>query len=343
LTLRGDHAAAIAAFEAILERCRSVEPSLSWPTFRACAAYAQALNAVGQHERAKRHATETITRGGADVQRFVVHYLEPQRQLALAEAGLGHHSEATRILDELLAEHGAEDQPLLLGLLHKARAEVALAMDDSVAFHSHLAEVARCVRLSQNPVLMAQFREMATVEGGGRTAVGERPGQESGSQLPRVVSSRGADLTDAVGALRDITLPSDRAANALSLVVGELGARSGFLYVVEGDGDERIELAAASSQVGPPRELELALRDVVGEAQRVLGDDEEEDYDTATLSAIPSTSTRCEDGQRSHQLAVLRTSTDFTVVGGLILELDGPQCLVVETQLLSAIADALRD
>ena len=31
-----------------------------------------------------------------DVERLVVHYFEPQRQLALAEAGLGNYDEAVR-------------------------------------------------------------------------------------------------------------------------------------------------------------------------------------------------------------------------------------------------------
>ena len=140
--MRGEHAAAIAAFERLHAELAKRDPALAWPAFRASFAFASALNAVGDHARAKRYAQrEPAARRRQDVERVVVHYLEPQRQLALAEAGLGNHDEAVRMLDGLLSAHGHQDQPLLIGLLHKARAEVALAMNDQPAFARHFAEM----------------------------------------------------------------------------------------------------------------------------------------------------------------------------------------------------------
>ncbi len=345
LTLRGDHVVAIAAFERIIDRCRSMDPSLSWSTFRACIAYAHALNAIGQHERAKSYVTEALERAGADVPRLVVHYLEPQRQLALAEAGLGNHAEAVRILDSLLAEHGTQDQPLLIGLLHKARAEIALSMRDSTAFEAHFAEMDRCFRLSHNPALIAQLARTAklAIDAVQSTSeVVQRHALDALSGLSRRVPTMRSDVADAVRSLYDVTMPSDRAAMALRLIVRELGAKSGFLYVLKRDQGERMELAAASSHVEPPRELERALQDAVELAQRSLLDDEQ----TATLSDWPGSPTRLDgDGAGSHQLFVLRAGgiEDLTVVGGLILALDQPEYLVAETNLLRSIADALRD
>ena len=104
LALRGEHTAAIAAFERIIDALQALEPGADVARVSRFVAYAQALNAVGEHARAKRYLTESLARAGADVTRLVAHYLEPQRQLALAEAGLGNHAEAVRMLDALLTQ-----------------------------------------------------------------------------------------------------------------------------------------------------------------------------------------------------------------------------------------------
>ena len=210
LTLRGDHAVAIATFERIIDRCRTLSPALSWPTFRGCVAYAQALNAVGEHARAKRYLTESLERAGADVTRLVVHYLEPQRQLALAEAGLGNHAEAVRMLDALLSKHGAQDQPLLIGLLHKARAEVALSMSDAAGFAAHFTEMEQCFRRSQNPALIAQIArtaKLALAAGQDTSEMAHKHAVTAQFDVMRAGPTLRSDVIDSVRALYDISSP----------------------------------------------------------------------------------------------------------------------------------------
>ena len=151
---------------------------------------------------------------------MVVHYLEPQRQLALAEAGLGNHAEAVRMLDALLAEHGAQDQPLLIGLLHKARAEVALSMNDAAGFDAHFAEMERCFRRSRNPALIAQIArtaKLALAAGQDTSEMAHQHAVAARFDMMRAAPTLRSDVIDSVRALYDISLPADRAAMALAL------------------------------------------------------------------------------------------------------------------------------
>ena len=114
--------------------------------------FAEALNSAGDHARAKAVVTEALP---------LARLLELERQLALAEAGLGEYARAVARLDRLLAKHGDEDQPLWIGALHKARAEVALRMGDEGALELHLAELNRRFRGTRNPALIAQCERLA--------------------------------------------------------------------------------------------------------------------------------------------------------------------------------------
>jgi tetratricopeptide (TPR) repeat protein len=358
LTLRGDHTAAIAAFERIIDHCGTLSPALSWPTFRASVAYAQALNAVGEHARAKRYLTESLERAGADVTRLVMYYLEPQRQLALAEAGLGNHAEAVRLLDALLCKYGAQDHPLLIGLLHKARAEVALSMSDAERFSMHFTEMEQCFRRSQNPALIAQLARTARLalaseqdsSGIDHHAVAARFDAMGGA-------TRRSDVIDSARALYEISLPAERAAKALGLILKEVAAKSGFLYVLK---DDRMELAAASSHADPAPQLERALQAVIQQAQQSLLD---HDQETALNAPSNPTSQRAAssdsidslrpassvhpktDDDTSCRFLVLRTGTaaDSTVVGGVILEIEPRSGFAADMALLLQIACALRD
>jgi hypothetical protein len=157
LMLRGELSAAIALYERILPEF-PLRGRVAFETTRAY--YAQALNLAGHHARAKTVVREVIDGMVADDHRLVVHFLELERQLGLAEAGLGNHAEAVRILDALLGQHGHQDNRLLIGLLHKARAEVALVMRDPCAFNLHEEHVETRFKSTRNPALIAQWERL---------------------------------------------------------------------------------------------------------------------------------------------------------------------------------------
>ncbi len=158
LTLRGEVEEAILLYEKILPEF-PLRESVAYETTRAY--FAQALNLAGNHARAKEVVLPVISGMVEQDCRIVLHFLEPQRQLALAEAGLGNHDEAARILDGLLAKHGEEDNPLLVGLLHKARAEVALLINDAAGLEAHLREMEQRFRRTRNPALVAQWERLS--------------------------------------------------------------------------------------------------------------------------------------------------------------------------------------
>jgi hypothetical protein len=352
LAMRGEHVAAIAAFESFHEKLGALEPALTWPAFRASFAFAGVLNAMGEHERAKRYATESLARAGADVERVVGHYLEPQRQLALAEAGLGHHAQAVSRLDALLSKHGGEDQPLLIGLLHKARAEVAIRMQDKPAFELHFSEMERRFGDARNPSLIAQIEQVAVkaMRAGVRTSL---------SLAARAVPAiQPLDSVSAVTqrALSDLSGVSERAAFALRLVLKGSQAKGGYLYLLKG---ERLELAAQSAHNEPGQQLEARLLREIEQARlRALEDESMTDaIDTATVVEEPKSMfidsaatavaepSSASPAEPTHRMLVLSTKRDgeLVVVGGLIVELSPEHGFAIDVELLEPIASALHE
>src|SRR5690606_5091441 len=98
---------------------------------------------------------------GAACGEFVMAYQQLERERAIALAGLGHVAQAANLLDELLDKYGELDQPLLIGLLHRDRARVALLDRDRDAFFMHADEARVRFRTARNPALVAQSRRLS--------------------------------------------------------------------------------------------------------------------------------------------------------------------------------------
>jgi hypothetical protein len=63
-------------------------------------------------------------------------------------------------VDGLLAKHGTADAPLLIGLIHKTKAEIALILRDGVQFETSFAEMSSRFRPTKNPALVAQCERL---------------------------------------------------------------------------------------------------------------------------------------------------------------------------------------
>ena len=350
LTLRGEHRAAIAAFERLHEQLGELEPELAWPAFRASFALAAALNAAGEHERAKNYATESLRRAGADVERVVAHYLEPQRQLALAEAGRRERERARQQHDCLLAAPGGEDQPMLIGLLHKARAELAAASEDHPAFEHHLQAALRNFNASRNPSLIAQGARLSKRVERGHT------GPSMPIRVPRPATNDSISVLTS-RALSELSGVSERAELALRLVVKSSAASAGFLYVLRG---ERLELAAASSNEHPGPELEAKLSAEIEQVRsRALDDDgltaavdSPDDPRSVFIDSSVELTHEPGDGTGAEPAAVcaprflVLTSQHAgrpALVGGLIIEPSPDRPFTVDVELLDPIARALHE
>ncbi|MET0344196.1 MAG: protein kinase [Polyangiales bacterium] len=148
--LRGHSARAVSLFaENFAQAETRFLPSHAF--FRAL--YASAMNAAGEHARAKVCCAEML----ASSQHLpLLARTRLRAESALADAGLGHHAHATHQLDALLAEAAHWDNPLLRGDLHRARARLALLTGDRGAFDAHSAAMSEHFRATENPTLIRQ-------------------------------------------------------------------------------------------------------------------------------------------------------------------------------------------
>jgi hypothetical protein len=158
LALRGDMEASLSQFDRIVRQL-PIRRRLNSQTVRNL--YAKALNLAGHHARAKAMALEVLDTATPGDAALAALFLPARIELALAEAGLGDRYEAVRQLDALLAEHGQGDQPLFVGLLHRARAEVAVLMSDRSAYELHAAAMTDRFHRTENPALVAQCDRLA--------------------------------------------------------------------------------------------------------------------------------------------------------------------------------------
>jgi hypothetical protein len=365
LLLAGDLKAAAALYERILPAF-PLRQTVAYETTRAF--YAQALNLAGEHARAKEVVTEVISGMVEQDHRIAVHFLEPQRQLALAEAGLGNHLEAVRILDTLLAKHGGEDNPLLVGLLHKARTEVALAMQDSAAMDQHLRQTEQRFRSTRNPGLIAQWERLS-----------ERVSRVAHTRTElRKPEGAASSAISAVHTIAELSAAAEPCDYALHLILRRSQAKSGFLYVYRHDA---MHLVAASGSSDAPRSLEDALARLAALPSSVARSDatahdtsepgptqEESSFDGGTAAApgaeaddtqLPSREAADLDAGDTvfvpsappprptggHQLLLLDVSEggQRTVVGGLILDADPSQAAKLDADFLGSVARVLLD
>jgi hypothetical protein len=332
LSMRGETAEAIVLYETVLPEL-TPRTRVAWPTLRAH--FAETLSAAGQHARAKELMVETLAAATAAELEIVGRFLEPRRQLALAECGLGNHAEAVRQLDFLLLRYGHEDQPLLIGLLHKARAEVALQMGDRPCFEVHVAKVHDCFRETKNAALIAQWK--------GLLAAATRVGWKRADAVASLAPLASGD-DDAMTNLLATSQPHDF---ALRLILDDAHASHGFLYAYDG---ERMQLCASNGQGGPPEELEQAL------LQRARRLEFEHELSSATAADMPAAEADhsdetqfivsepppAPDGAFHTELLNLRSEGKFQIIGAVIMQAAPGGTLRIDHGYLSRVATALR-
>ena len=243
VALRGEHAKAIRLFSKVLPKI-PLRERVAWHTLRAI--FAGILNDVGQHARAKEVLLETLAQVRPGEEAVVGRHLELVRQLALAEAGLGQIERGADMLDQLLTEHAGQDQPLLLGLLHKARAEIALRAKDPVSFERHLGKMGQCFRATQNPALVAQWETL--VDRGARKnfhthAVLRGSADSSDEALIQDLASRAGSTEEAH-------------VQIVSMLAARARAEEAHLYAWTG---REMRLVGSTRPDLPPGDLETAL------------------------------------------------------------------------------------
>jgi hypothetical protein len=341
LMLRGDVSGAILLYERLMPSfpCRK---RVGWETTRAY--FAKALNAAGAHARAKVVAEEVVSNMIPGDELFAARFLEVRRQLALAESGLGNHERAAALLDDFLEKHGNESNPLLVGLLHQARAQVAERAKDPATAEAHRSQMESRFRQTKNPLLIAQceraHRSSATLS----AVRGER---ERYQLIANTVSAfrtapftgvtLAGDQTQAsssagpVGIDEILTSSGEPFEAGLEFVLRHTMAKSAYLYVLKG-GDLR--LAWSSTNGEPPSPAVAELRrwlDVARDNARQHTTVDGLDARIAQAATISG-----------YRLVALQSSTDRAIVGGVILEAEPNVALAGVTHVFDALGRVIQ-
>jgi hypothetical protein len=341
LMLRGDLSGAISVYQRLLPSfpCRQ---RVGWETTRAY--FARALNGAGAHARAKAVAEEVMSNMIPSDEPYVVRFLEARRQLALAEAGLGNHERAALLLDELLAKHGHESNPLLVGLLHQARAEVAERADDSATAEAHYGQMASRFRKTQNPLLIARCERAHRTSA---TLAAVRGARERHQLLANTVSVfRTSPLTGIATALDqsqgsndellgvdELISRSDEPFEAgLEFVLRHTRSKNAYLYVLK---SSDLRLAWSSTNEEPPAPCVEELGRWLEVAREEAGEHAGRNGRDRRLAHAATTS--------GHRLVALQGDGQNAIVGGVILEAAPSVDLVGVTHVFDALGRVIQE
>lgn len=119
-----------------------------------------ALNRAGQHGRAAELANQTLSGLGRDAfASCAALALVSEHAVAAAHAG-APVTEATAIVDGLIAQCRGSRNPLLTGIVFEARARIALVASDTAACHAFAEQAEEAFSATDNPLLSARARSL---------------------------------------------------------------------------------------------------------------------------------------------------------------------------------------
>jgi hypothetical protein len=285
---------------------------------------ARAYNSLGQHAQAKAICIATLARLSADDRAFCALNLGTEIELARAEAGLGDMPGAEAQLFALLDLHGPAGNPLTIGALHEALAELATTRGDRAAFARHLEAVALQFRGSGDPALVARHARLKRLA----TALDSRAGDTAAG----LISSEPPGLMTVVHRLRhggDSTI-SGSAEWALKQVSDLTSAPTGYLFVPDG-----LHVTCAARWGSDDAENELAAM----VAARLNALEEEESQATRVIEDVVFDRSRLQVHDRVYRLNVLRSAdAEQRVLGAVVLAGE----TAVPHRVLQAIAERLK-
>jgi hypothetical protein len=262
--LRGEYELAIPALEGMLAESEPRSYIGFTPTV---GVLAWAYNETGQHARAAALCNRTLEQLGEEDRMVVAMNLQVEIQLALAEAGLARTEAAQQRLDGLLEKHTVNGGAVTLGLLHRARAQVALMAGDRDAVDYSCRQTEYWFRLTENPVLIAQSERVVKL-----ILLSSRP-PASAANDATTVDAAPLPFTLLLAACSG---PDERGRRVIDIAVETYRAERGWLFGVR---DGAVTLLATNGEQAPPSEMATAVR------RRIVNMLEEQR--TMTLEAEP--------------------------------------------------------
>jgi hypothetical protein len=283
---------------------------------------AMAYNALGEHVKARDTCRAALERLTPEDLNFCALNLSLEIELSRAEAALGATDAAERRLMELCARHEAGANPLTMGALHEALAELAVLRADESALRHHLGRVDHWFRQTRDPALVSRIEKLSRVlELVTKAATVD--GADSDARPPRMMTI--------VHLLRhggDHTL-SGSAEWSLKQLCEFTEVQQGYLFARQGD-----EFVCVA-RMGPELDDPAALARTVRERVRALIA-ESTDAQTAIVDGADDP-TLLVVGEKAYRLVVLSSDSEDDVTGVLIV----PDGTVIPHVLLRTVAERL--
>jgi hypothetical protein len=328
LAERGMHEQALTQYADMFEQAIQQPGLLS---VRFAGAYAHILRLADNPAHAKRVCEETLARLAPENREFAVAVLGAELELLLSTAALGALDEAAHKLDLLIAAQSGHDNPLVHGLAHKARAQVAMLQRDRALCTKHLHEMEGWFRRTDNPALIAQCQRLTKEARVLGVLESERPAAPGSEQRVRDV----AQVSVAFHACRG---PAERLQVAIDLVLAKAGAERGYLYLLEPSG---LRFAAPVVGSEPPEGL---LKDLGARIERLREDPlrtlPENSFQTTVHEEDPATASRSTTDYVSLLLTFPR-ERELVVVGAVAMVPGETDLARVEPAFLESVARAI--
>ncbi len=255
---------------------------------------AQAHNQVGEHDKAKEICERVLATVDPADAPYAAMRIYVETALVNALAALGQGDAARKLIAELLQRYAPSGNPLVLGTVHEAAAEIALAAGDRKTFLVHLKEVEAHFTKLGNPALIARFQRLSDIAG------------EGGGMGAKVAIMREVKAFDA--AMSSVAELELGARHMLAWLMDKCEGLEGYL-LVRAEGEPR--LVAATSIKEPPSEV----FDTVAQALRSFGSED----DTTNMGTQVATQTG-RDGNASHLYLLSYLEGDrYCAEGALVL------------------------
>jgi tetratricopeptide (TPR) repeat protein len=262
--IRGDHANALAAFDAALALMQPAGHQL-WPNI--AGARSRALFELGRHEQAREFAQASLHTAQSEGLGYVCNFIRMPLALACAKLGdaaaaLAH---AQAVIDGVTAIGG---KGLLSVLAYETRACVAVYLGDQLAFNRHAALCAEQLRAASSQLLTAKYEKLRMVARRTETRLDSLM-LETIEQTEQFTGSELTSLLDGCSGTHE------RAQQALTILLRHSGASDGFLYTL---GERGPELVAQVGSHEIPSRMASMVRDFLDVELR------DEDVQTAAVS-----------------------------------------------------------
>jgi tetratricopeptide (TPR) repeat protein len=281
LAERGMPRDALTRYGAMFEAINQDAPTLRDVQY--LGAYARILRKAGELTRAKRVCENVLAKLSPEAREFTLLSFSAELELPLVLSQLGQHSAAQEKADALLTAQSQHDNPMLHGLAHGLRVEVALAAGDRKAMEHHLQRMGEWLRDTEHPTLFAQYQRLCD-------KLNALKSTSRHSRAPMFAKQ------DVEMILRSYPEPAKRYQKALELCLGEADAQRGYLYLMR---DEELWLAAKNG-------IELPSTLCIGELLQHVNMHRARVFETEHLTAAPA----------DNQNGVIRVDANMTTLTG---------------------------